>query len=428
MRIGFDAKRVFTNFTGLGNYSRFVIHILSKYYPDNEHILYSPVVKVRNGNGHDLTQQIASLIERSNITIRTINSIFKPGREGGWKSPGGFRGDWWGSYWRTFALARLVGKNQYPPQGKKGMAKSPLPRLHRDRRGDLGGLPCDIYHGLTNELPVGIGKAKLKSVVTIHDLVFLRHPELYPWIDRKIYQFKCKHACTVADKIIAVSEQTKSDIIEFYGTDPRKIEVVYQSCDQAFKQSYSENQLQEVKRKYKLPQNYILNVGRIEKRKNALVILRALKILKDKHDIPLVIVGKPTPYKKELTKYAAKNGLSDSVLFIDNISFSDLPPIYQMAKLFIYPSLFEGFGIPILEALYSGVPVVTSKGSCFGEVAGPSSLYISPGNALELSEAIIKILFNESLAIKMVKEGRAYTRKFDEKKLAGDLVKIYEKL
>ncbi|MCH8316958.1 MAG: glycosyltransferase family 4 protein [Bacteroidetes bacterium] len=387
MRIGFDAKRVFTNFTGLGNYSRFVIHILSKYYPDNEHILYSPVVKVRNG--HDRTQQIASLIERTNITIRAIWGVFR--------AVWGFRGIWQKRW-------------QSPPLGGGG-----------------GGWQCDIYHGLTNELPFGIGKAKLKSVVTIHDLIFLRSPELYPWIDRKIYQFKCKYACTVADKIIAVSEQTKSDIIEFYGTDPRKIEVVYQSCDQIFKQPYSEDQLQEVKRKYKLPQNYILNVGRIEKRKNALVILRALKILKDKHDIPLVIVGKPTPYKKVLIKYAAKNGLSN-VLFIDNISFSDLPPVYQMAKLFIYPSLFEGFGIPILEALYSGVPVITSKGSCFGEVAGPSSNYISPGNALELSEAIIKVLFNGSLAAKMVKEGRAHTRKFDEKKLAGDLVKIYEKL
>lgn len=393
MRIGFDAKRVFTNFTGLGNYSRFIIHILSKYYPDNEHILYSPVVKVKNG--HDRTQQIASLIERTKKPP-------SPPEEGNWPSLIHPKWQspplWWGFFWRTFVLTGLIEKNK-----------------------------CDIYHGLTNELPVGIGKAKLKSVVTIHDLVFLRHPELYPWIDRKMYQFKCKHACSVADKIIAVSEQTKSDIIEFYGTEPSKIEVVYQNCDQIFKQPYSEDQLLEVKRKYKLPQNYILNVGRIEKRKNALVILRALKILKDKHDIPLVIVGKPTPYKKELIKYAAKNGLFN-VLFIDNISFSDLPPVYQMAKLFIYPSLFEGFGIPILEALYSGVPVITSKGSCFGEVAGPSSNYISPDNALELSEVIIKVLFNESLAIKMVKEGKAYTRKFDEKKLAGDLVKIYENL
>ena len=169
-----------------------------------------------------------------------------------------------------------------------------------------------------------------------------------------------------------------------------------------------------------------MNVGRIEKRKNALVILKALKNLRDKEDIPLVIAGKSTGYKKELIKYAAKNGLLNRVQYIHNVSFSDLPLIYQSAKLFVYPSVFEGFGIPVIEALYSGVPVITSKGSCFGEAAGPSSLYVSPDNAGELSDAITKVMFDGSLKKKMVEEGRQYVCRFDDRKLADELVRVYK--
>ncbi|MDN5200916.1 glycosyltransferase family 1 protein [Fulvivirgaceae bacterium BMA10] len=376
MNIGFDAKRAFLNFTGLGNYSRFILASLSEYFPDNNYHLYTPKDNVK--------REVRDLTQASNIHVRKPSgfiSLFKLS-----------------SIWRSYWLGSIAGKEH-----------------------------MNIFHGLSNELPFSI-PGNLKTVVTIHDLIFLRFPELYKPIDRKIYTKKFKHACEVADKIIAVSQQTAEDIQEFFGTDPSRIEVIYQGCHPNFKVTFEKNALEEAREKYELPQRFLLNVGTIEPRKNALLILKALTIIKDRYPIPLVIVGRSTPYEQILVRYIRENGLEKQVKILHQVSFEDLPKIYQLSQLFIYPSVFEGFGIPIIEALYSKKPVISSRTSCLPEAGGPGSLYIDPTSPEELANAIANVLDNDEVVNKMIQDGLNYIERFENQKIARDLMAVYQKL
>jgi glycosyltransferase involved in cell wall biosynthesis len=266
----------------------------------------------------------------------------------------------------------------------------------------------------------------LKCIVTIHDLIFLRYPEYYPAIDRKIYEYKFRKACITADIVVAVSECTKRDIVKFFDINPEKIKVVYQGCDKSFQTKADESVSEEARTTYNLPKEYILYVGSIESRKNLMLIVKAMKHIKS--DLPLVAVGKSTPYADKVKRYIKENGLSDKVRILHNVSFKHLPSVYQMSSLFIYPSFFEGFGIPILEALYSGVPVIAATGSCLEEAGGPSSIYVNPTDEQSLATAIDSVLTDDVLRNKMIKDGLYYAQRFDQKKLSEDMMKLYESL
>lgn len=376
MKIGFDAKRAFLNFTGLGNYSRFIINALGKKYQENEYFLYAPFQGV--------DPKIKSLLALENVHLRTPSTIISRMNLG--------------SIWRSAIVGNVALKDG-----------------------------VNIFHGLSNELPLVFDR-KLKTVVTIHDLLFIRYPELYNFIDIEIYKRKVKHACKVSDKIVAISEQTKEDIKDFLGVESSKIEVVYQGCNSSFKKEYSPLELNRVIDKYKLPEDFILNVGTIEARKNSLLIIKALSSIKNKSDIPLVIIGKATNYKNELVRVAKKEGINSKIIFLHEVTDEDLPKIFQLSKLFIYPSKFEGFGIPIIEALSSKVPVISSKGSCFSEAGGKNTLYINPEDYEELGDAILTVLNNPSLASRMIMTGQEYVKKFDDDIIACNLNAIYQKL
>ncbi len=375
MRIGFDAKRVFTNFTGLGNYSRFVVGALSRHYPQNEYALYSPKEPVH--------PEARELITRPNIRVAMPSSRVKAMQLGSW--------------WRSVSLGKVAGKDG-----------------------------VQLLHGLSNELPFG-KSGSIKKVVTIHDLLFIRYPQLYNLIDIGIYKQKFRWACKEADRVIAVSKQTARDLVEFLHVPEDKIDVVYQGCHPAFREEYDSFVLERITSKYNLPPDFILNVGTIEKRKNALLIVKALAALKNKVTIPLVIVGRATDYKNEIVDYAKKHDLMDQIYFRHDVSFEDLPKVYQLSKMFVYPSLFEGFGIPILEALCSKVPVISSKGSCFAEAGGPNSIYVNPTNAEELAEAILRVINNPTMNTKMLIDGVAHSMKFEEEQIAQDLMAVYVK-
>jgi len=370
MKIGFDAKRTFYNESGLGNYGRSTIELLTGNFPMHEYLLFT------TGTENSI-----------NLTIRDNTRIFKPRSWFDKKMK---------SYWRSFKLSKYIKENK-----------------------------LDVYHGLSNELPQNAHKTGAKIIVTIHDLIFIRFPELYSKVDRKIYHQKFKYACEIADTIIAISEQTKSDIVNFFGIDENKIEVVYQGCSPTFYNEAETSKKIEVIQKYNLPQNYILNVGTIEKRKRALNIVKAVD--EGKIDIPVVIVGKSTNYQKEIEDYISKNKLENQIFIKNNIPFSDFPAIYQQAKMFIYPSIFEGFGIPIIEALNSKIPVITTKGGCFSETGGFSSLYVESDNTKELAEAIKNILNDKELKRKMVKDGYKFVQKFREDVIATNLMNVYLK-
>lgn len=371
MKIGFDAKRAFLNHTGLGNYSRSVITSLAHYFPENEYFLYTPK-SVQDA-------RTAALALGSNLLIRQpAIPLFK-------------------SLWRS----RLV-----------------VPQLRKDR--------LDLYHGLSHEIPAGLQKTNIRSVVTMHDLIFLRYPQYYKLADRKIYEAKFRYACSHADKIVAISEQTKRDIHSYFNVPEDKIEVIYQSCDALFTHQQPAETLKKVKEKYRLPDQYLLSVGTVEERKNLLLIVQALVLLPA--TVKLVVVGKGKAYLEKVKTFIAAQNLEDRVLFLENIPFTELPAIYQLAGIFIYPSEFEGFGIPILEALYSGIPVIAATGSCLEEAGGPDSIYIHPTDQEGLAKAVQQIQSNETLRANMIDAGKKYAAQFTERRQAAQLMELYRKL
>lgn len=370
MRIGFDAKRLFHNFTGLGNYSRFVVDALSTTFPRDEYFLYSPSIST-----HHETQKYN---DAARFTVR------RP------------RGSTPGAWWRSLSITNDIRADQ-----------------------------LKVYHGLSNELPwrrpEGVG-----TVLTVHDLIFLRFPEYYGVFDVEIYKWKLKHSCRSADCVVAVSHQTATDLSEFLGVNPSKIAVVHQGCHPSFYRQASAEAIAQVREKYGLPKEFLLYLGTLEKRKNAGLIIKALARLKNK--VPVVLAGRPTKYISELEGLVKKYSLEEHVKFVYNASFVDLPAIYQAASLFIYPSVFEGFGIPIVEAIASGIPVITSNGSCFSEAGGPDCIYINPSNPEELADAITMVLENQDLRSTMIDASRVYIEKFNPRVIAGELMKVYQRL
>ncbi len=371
MRIGFDAKRAAFNRTGLGNYSRYVVDILSDALPSDEIRLYTPKIK-QNG-------LLGSLLKRARVSLH---------------APDGRLCRLFSSLWRSWGI---------------------VAQLKRDK--------VDLFHGLSNELPFRIHRSGIKSVVTIHDLIFLTRPECYKPVDRFIYNLKFRYACRVANHIIAVSECTKRDIICFYGIPEDKISVVYQGCDPVFSQVSPAAELDRVKQKYRLPDRFILYVGSIESRKNLLLAVKAL--LKTKTDYSLVAVGRRTAYTAEVESFIKSNGLENRVKLIHQVPFSDLPVMYQLARLFVYPSFYEGFGIPVIEAIHSGLPVIAATGSCLEEAGGPDSIYVNPLDDNELAAAFDAVISDDDLTKRMIESGRAYIRRFDARAQAEQIKKIY---
>ncbi|WP_192823394.1 glycosyltransferase family 1 protein [Rufibacter sp. LB8] len=372
MKIGFDAKRAFTNTSGLGNYSRFVISGMMAHFPQDEFALFTP-------RQNDLFKGFYPPVAKTQVVM-----------------PSGM-GKRFSSVWRTFGL------------------RAALPRHG-----------VQVYHGLSNELPYGLDRQKTKLVVTMHDLIFLRFPELYPPIDRYIYKKKFKDACDLAHQVVAISAQTAQDLEEYFGVPQEKVQVVYQDCDPVF-QLISSNEAQNaVRQKYQLPQQFILCVGTLEKRKNQLHLLQGWHAAGAL--LPLVFIGRKTAYFKELEAYIVKHQLQAKVQFLPYIPFQELPTIYQLATVFVYPSIFEGFGIPVVEALNSGVPVITSTGSCFSEAGGPAARYVSPTDSAEMAHALQEVLSSPDLQKEMVKKGLDHAQTFRPEITIPQLHRVYEQV
>jgi glycosyltransferase involved in cell wall biosynthesis len=374
MKTGYDAKRLFCNFTGLGNYSRTLLNNLSQSYPDNDYFLYTTAVKN--------CTETRSFLDNPQFKVHNSSALFK-------------------AYWRSFSI---------------------LKQLKKDN--------INIYHGLSHELPVGIGSTNIKSVVTIHDLIFKIFPQTYNPFDRFIYNLKFKYSCKNADLIIAISESTKKDIVRFYDIKPEKIQVIYQACNAVFYSLQGADSLNEVKMKFKLPDNYILSVGSLTERKNLKLLIKAYKYLPAEYALPIVIVGKGENYKKELEQLINTANVSDKVIWLDNLnSNSDLQAIYQMSRMLVYPSVYEGFGLPVAEALLSATPVITSNCSSLREAGGPDSLYINPADEKQLAEAIMRVLSDGNMENKMKINGLEYAKMMFDSKLSSELlINCYEKL
>lgn len=370
MKIGYDAKRAFHNSSGLGNYSRELMRIMFRYHEQNEYFLFNPKPPKRHLYHFEETSLRHEVRPQSQLH-RLVHPL-----------------------WRSKAI---IGECK-----KRGI---------------------DLYHGLSNELPIGIAKSGVRAIVSVHDLIFMRFPKLYRKADRIIYKAKFEQACREADKIIAISEQTAQDIQKFLQVKANKIEVVYQGCMPEFSARYTKNQLEKTRTYYKLPERFILSLGTLERRKNQELIIRALAQMKE--PIPLVLIGKPTSYKNHLIALAKALNVDKHLVFLSDLPVADLARAIQLAELSVYPSLFEGFGIPIIEAMASGTPVISSKGSCFHEVGGEAAVYIETSDHLALAHEINQMLHDEKARNQRIELGFKQFEKFSEDKIAERLKQVY---
>ena len=375
--VGFDAKRIVRNGTGLGSYGRTLVNDLAA-FSEFDLRLYAP------DRGRDnLRQQVP---ERQNLHyVYPLSSLPSP------------LSSLYKSYWRS--------------------------------RGIVSQLQTDgvqVFHGLSGELPVGIRKSGIKTVVTIHDLIFMRHPEYYNPIDVLIYKRKFFQTLREADRIVAISECTRRDICELGGIEKEHIDLVYQSCAQRFHQTHEALASNAVRVRYKLSERFILSVGSIEERKNTLLAVKALAWLPD--EVHLVLVGRSTKYAKQVADYAERHQLAHRLHLLHGVPDDDLPALYELAEAFVYPSRYEGFGIPIIEAIRMGLPVVACTGSCLEEAGGPDSLYVEPDDAEGLAAALQQVLRGAEGREVRIERSLDYVRRFENNDAAQRFAAIYTEL
>ena len=355
--IGYDAKRAFCNGTGLGNYSRSLIAAA-----EVSKVLYTPKVRPQ------FEEWGASLAD---AVIRCPRGLWR-------LMP---------SLWMTLGCAQKVKRDG-----------------------------VQIYHGLSHELPLGLPR-EVRRVVTMHDLIVRRYPHYFTIFDRIVHRLKQRHACRTADVVVAISEQTKRDLIDLMHVPENKIRVVYQSCDAQFWSVHKRPTTN-----YQLPAKYILCVGTLEERKNQLTVIEAMKRLPE--DVTLVIVGRPRGEYGRRVLAAAGN----RVRILQGVAFSDFPALYAGAVASVYLSRFEGFGIPVLESLCCDCPVVTSNISSMPEAGGDAALYAAPDDAETVAAHLNRLLSDEAFRQQCIEKGRTQCMKFAPEKVAADMAAVYKSL
>lgn len=364
MEIGFDAKRLFNNYTGLGNYSRTLVRNLQEFYPGHTYHLYSP------------------RLPKNEHTAGFLSAPYRPHK------PKSMR-----PFWRSHTIIKDLKRDQ-----------------------------IQVYHGLSHQLPRGIERKNIRTVVTIHDLIHKIFPETYASVDRAVYDQRLKFALKSADQLVAISQHTKNDLIKYFNIDDSRISVVYQSCDPLFYEPYKPIQPAQID----LPTDYLLYVGAIAERKNLLNLLTAYGQVK--YLPPLVLVGRGTKkYQTQLLKEARRLKIADRLVFLPNIdSTLELKAIYQNSKAFLYPSWYEGFGIPVVEATLCKVPVMTSDTSSLPEAAGPGAVMVNPFDIEHLTIGLKKVMDMQQSTI----DQNYYhaLQSFDPKQCTTKMMEVYKKL
>lgn len=369
MKIGFDAKRAFNNNTGLGNHARILLNALMRDYPDNNYFLFTPKAK---------DEFLGAL--QGNYKL-----LFPHGKLHKIAHP----------LWRSFGIKEDLLKNR-----------------------------IDIFHGLSSELPFGIHHPRyrkaFKTVVTIHDLIFLKHKEQFPWVDRQFFTLKTKYAAHHADAVIAVSQETKSDLIEMYRVPENKIEVIYPSVDPAFQNA----EVAPVARNTR----YLLNVGSFFPRKNQLKLVEAYALIEPKIEEELWLVGAGGYTAGQVARSIKEKHLEHRVKMLPDIKQEEMPALYRNASALVYPSLFEGFGAPVLEALFSKIPVIASRAGAIEEAAGKDSAFFDPRSAEDIASKVLEVLTDEPLRKRMVEAGYKHALTMSDKVWAEKTMGIYKRL
>ena len=284
----------------------------------------------------------------------------------------------------------------------------------------------DLFHGTDHLLP---RFRRIRSVFTLHDLIPLLFPEFHLPLNRWFLNLMFPKFLRHADAIVAVSECTKRDAIRIYGVPEEKITVIYNGVDARFRPVGDPESLRRARATYNLPEAYILYVGTIEPRKNLVRLLEACHTLRQQgYPHRLVIVGAKGWLYQPVFDKIAELGLESEVIFPGFIADEDLPAVYAGASLFAFPSLYEGFGIPPLEAMACGVPTLVSDTSSLPEVVGDAALQVPPTDVATIKAGMERILTDPALARDLAAKGPERARLFTWEKAAEQLVALYRRV
>lgn len=372
MIIGYDAKRAFHNPTGLGNYSRTLLRAMFKQHPENQYVLFD-------------TKQPMEL-PYFNRALRESGAPYR--YEGGS-----------GSIGRTFFWGNKAARQR-----------------------------LDIFHGLSNEIPLDWKSGRgPKAVVTIHDVIFRRYPEAYRWTDRLIYQQKTAFACKKADLILVPSKQTRADLEGWFPACKGRVEVLYQDTAPAFHYRKRPEAVAKVLYKYDLVERpYILCVSKLEQRKNHLRLLEAFRMVMNDIQEDLVLVGGRGNTANEVLDQLESFG--GRLRWLGAVEADDLVNLYDGSVFTVFPSVFEGFGIPVLESVRRGKAVLAARDSCCEEVAAEAGIYVDPLSPESLAEGIHMISTDAALRFQLEDAARRQAGQFDLKSLTEELHSHYTRL
>ena len=371
IKIGFDAKRIFQNYTGLGNYGRTLLTDLSENTSHLDCHLFAPKKIVNERTAPFLLPPFQN---------HFANTIFR-------------------TSWRSRGIVQ-----------------------------DLLKADINIYHGLSHEIPFGIEQTKIRTVVSMHDLIIKADPKQFKFLDRFIYNKKFQSSCERADKLVAISQSTKNDLLKYYNVAAEKIEVIYQTCHAQFKRQIDPLKLNQFQINQKLPGEYLLYVGAAIPRKNLLGLVKALFRLPKDLKIPLVVVAGNSAYLKKVQRFVAEKEMQDKVTFKDKFPFHQLPYLYSGASVLCYPSQYEGFGLPIIESLFCKTPVLTGNNSSLPEAAGPGGLLVDVKDKDALTDGLRRLLEDVDLRKTLADKGFQHVQKFHSGPIIKQWTNLYQEM
>lgn len=318
-----------------------------------------------------------------------------------------------GNYSRTLVAAIT---SQYPDTDAVLYDSKSLERTFRlGRKAKAEG--CDLFHGLSNELPRDVVKAGIPSIVTMHDVAWRTFPDMYKWLDRHIYDWKYGWSARNATHVVCISESTKRDVMRFYGVPEERISVIYQPVQQVFYTPMNADSAKDVLRTalpYLINNNgetvrYVLTVGSINSRKNLLGMVKAFETIPVAKRPLFVVVGNGHEYRSKVEQYIADHNLTSFIHIESNIHDATvLQALYTETQVMMYPSFYEGFGLPVVEAALQKCAVITSNVSSLPEAAGPGAIQVDPNSVPQLAEALQLLLDDEGERAKRAKAGYDY--------------------
>ena len=381
MKIGIDGNLAIYEKAGIGKYTTNLIKALLEYDRKNEYVLFFNFFR----HPAERMQAIKNLVKDSKAHVKV-------------------------------RISRL------PAAWKERLTQASYP-LKNILKEDV-----DLYHATYFSGIPKVGFSKM--TVTMYDLAFMKYPEHRGKKLSNYYFKRTKQAIAKTKKIIVPSLSTKKDLIEYFKVPPSKIVVIPLGVGKIFRVIRNSNEIKQHLRKYKIKSDFILSVCTLEPRKNLPRLVQAYTLLPHQlqQKYQLVLVGGEGWNNQELVKIIHDLNLKEKVALPGYVPEEDLPYFYNQAKVFVYPSLYEGFGLPVLEALSCGAPVITSNVSSMPEVAGKAAILINPYKEEEIASALRKVLASEKLQESLSRKGIVQAKKFSWRRTAEETLKVFQKV